>query len=186
MTDHRTQLLDAALEVMGSEGVRGLTHEAVDAVAAVAPGTTSGCFPTSAALIEAVADRCIEREQGMVTGPRAEIDASPEGLAAALGHFVDRAIGPDRPVTLARYALQMETARTPSLRDMLARGADRVDTWAVDLIRRAGSSYPERDLGILANYVTGLVFHELALPSPELDAAARVRAVVDTLGWSTP
>ena len=41
----------------------------------------------------------------------------------------------------------------------------------------------ERDLGVLANYVTGLVLHELALPSPDLDAAARIRAVIDTLGW---
>jgi hypothetical protein len=36
---------------------------------------------------------------------------------------------------------------------------------------------------LLANYVTGLVLHELALPSPDLDAEARIRALIDTLGW---
>jgi hypothetical protein len=35
----------------------------------------------------------------------------------------------------------------------------------------------------MANYVTGLVFHELALPSPDLDAAGRIRGVIDVLGW---
>jgi DNA-binding transcriptional regulator YbjK len=185
VADRCTQLLDTALALVGIEGVRGLTHEAVDAAAAVAPGTTSACFRTRAALIEGVADRCVQREQEMATGTRAEIEASPDGIAAAFGDFVQRAIGPDREVTLARYALQIETALTPSLRGTLAGGAGRVNTWAQDLIRRAGSAHPERDLGILANYVTGLVFHELALPTPELDAAARIRAVVDTLGWST-
>ena len=37
-----------------------------------------------------------------------------------------------------------------------------------------------------ANYVTGLVFHELALPTPDLDATGRVRDLIDTLGWRTP
>jgi hypothetical protein len=27
------------------------------------------------------------------------------------------------------------------------------------------------------------VLHELALPSPDLDAEARIRALIDTLGW---
>ena len=31
MTDRRTLLLDAALELVGTEGMRGLTHRAVDA-----------------------------------------------------------------------------------------------------------------------------------------------------------
>jgi hypothetical protein len=31
-----------------------------------------------------------------------------------------------------------------------------------------------------------MVLHELALPSPDLDARARIRAVIDTLGWSGP
>jgi len=101
-----------------------------------------------------------------------------------LGRFVDRALGPDRMVTLARYAILVETAQNPALRPGMAAGADQVDTWSLDLVTRAGSLDPQRDLGVLANYVTGLVLHELALPSPDLDAAARIRGVIDTLGWS--
>ncbi|MCY4726033.1 hypothetical protein NYO98_07060 [Nocardioides sp. STR2] len=86
-------------------------------------------------------------------------------------------------LTLARYELQAGAARTPSLRAFYAVGADAVDTWAVDLVTRAGSHHPQRDVGIMANYVTGLVFHELALPSPDLDAAGRIRGVIDALGW---
>jgi AcrR family transcriptional regulator len=186
MGDLRTRLLDAALVVVGQRGVPALTHHAVDLAAGTTPGSAAECFPTRAALLEAVADRCIEREQEMVTGAVAGggVDATPGGLARAFGRFVARAVGPDRDVTLARYALQVAVAQDSSLRPVLAAGADRVDTWAVDAVRRAGSLQPERDFGILANYATGLVFHELALPSRELDATSRIRALIETFGWT--
>jgi DNA-binding transcriptional regulator YbjK len=186
MPDRRTVLLDAALELVGTQGMRGLTHRAVDAAADLPPGSTSNYFRTREALVLGIVERFIARERAMATGPRDEVDPTPEGVAAAFGRFVDRALGPDRPVTLARYAILVETAQNPGLREGMAVGADQVDTWTLDLVTRAGSQHPERDLGVLANYVTGLVLHELALPSPDLDAAARIRAVIDTLGWGTP
>ena len=56
-------------------------------------GSTEECFPTREALIQGVTERCIERELEMATGPLPEIEASPEGLAAAFGHFVLRVLG---------------------------------------------------------------------------------------------
>ena len=106
--------------------------------------------------------------------------------AVVLGWSLSSAGAADRAVTLARYAILVETAQNPALRKGMAVGADQVDRWALALITQAGSQDPERDLGVLANYVTGLVLHELALPSPDLDARARIRAVIDTLGWETP
>jgi DNA-binding transcriptional regulator YbjK len=186
MPDRRTALLDAALELVGTQGMRGLTHRAVDAAADLPPGSTSNYFRTREALILGSVERFIARERAMASGPRDEVDPTPDGVATALGRFVDRAIGPDRAVTLARYAILVETAQTPTLREGMRSGADQVDTWALDLVTRAGSQDPVRDLGVLANYVTGLVLHELALPSPDLDAAARIRGVIDTLGWRRP
>ena len=185
MTDRRTLLLDAALELVGTQGMRGLTHRAVDAAAGLPPGSTSNHFRTREALVLGIVERFIVRERAMATGPRDDVDPTPEGVAAALGRFVDRALGPDRMVTLARYAILVETAQNPTLREGMAVGADQVDTWALELLTRAGSRDPQRDLGVLANYVTGLVLHELALPSPDLDAAARIRSVVDSLGWTS-
>jgi hypothetical protein len=107
-------------------------------------------------------------------------------VAAALGRFVERALGADRAVTLARYAILVETAQNPDLlREGIAPGAGQVDAWGLDLITRAGSQDPTRDLGVLANYVTGLVLHELALPTLDLDATGRIRGVIDTLGWAS-
>jgi DNA-binding transcriptional regulator YbjK len=175
MVDRRTLLLDAALELVGTQGMRGLTHRAVDAAADLPPGSTSNYFRTREALVLGIVERFIVLEREMATGPRDEVEPTPEGVAEALGRFVDRALGPDRMVTLARYAILVETAQNPGLRAGMASGADQVDTWSLD---------PQRDLGVLGNYVTGLVLHELALPSPDLDAAARIRAVIETLGWT--
>ena len=186
MEPDRTRLLDAGLTVVVDQGVRGLTHGAVDAAAAVPAGTTQAAFPTPTALLEGVAHRCIERELDMATPTTGDVEASADGMAGLLGQFAHRALGDDRIVTLARYALQAEVAQNPAHRAFYAVGADEVDTWALDLVSRAGSHHPERDLGILANYMTGLVFHELALPTAGFDGTARARAVIDTLGWSTP
>ena len=81
-------------------------------------------------------------------------------------------------MTLARYAILVETAQNPSLREGMAGGAGEVDAWTRDLITRAGSRDPARDHGLLANYVTGLVLHELALPSPDLAPRATHKAFV--------
>jgi DNA-binding transcriptional regulator YbjK len=186
VTDRRTVLLDAALKLVGTEGMRGLTHRAVDATAAVPAGSTSNYFRTREALILGIVERFIVRERAMATGPHGEVDPSRDGVAIAFGRFVHRALGPDRAVTLARYAILVEAAQNPGLREGMAHGADQVDRWTLDLLTRAGSQHPERDLGVLANYVTGLVLHELALPSPDLDATTRIRAVIDTLDWEAP
>jgi hypothetical protein len=158
----------------------------VDATAHVPTGSTEKWFPTREALIQGVTQPCIERELEMATGPGLEIEASPEGIATAFGAFVLRALGQDRLVTLARYALQTQAATSPAFRAFYGVGAGDVDTWGLDVLRRAGARHPERDFSIMANYLTGLVFHELALPSPEFDPVERLRVLIDALGWSTP
>lgn len=186
MGDLRAHLLDTGIELIADRGLGGLTHDAVDAGAQVPVGSTRELFPTRDALVEGVTERCIDRELEMAAGPSPAGEPSAEVIAGMFDRFADRALGEDRAVTLARYALHAEAARTPALRAFYAVGADQVDTWAVDLVRRAGSVHPERDFGIVANYVTGLVFHELALPTPDLDVADRVRTLIDALGWSAP
>ena len=72
----------------------------------------------------------------MAGGPHPQVEESPDGIAEMLGGFVRRALGEDRAVTLARYVLHAEAARTPALRAFYAVGADEVDTWALDVVRR--------------------------------------------------
>jgi DNA-binding transcriptional regulator YbjK len=183
MHDRRTTLLDAAIEIVGTQGMRGLTHRAVDTTAGLPAGSTSNHFRTREALLRGVVDRFVARERGMAEGPRGEVEPTPNGIAGSLGEFCRLATGAGRVVTLARYAILVEAAQKPGLAPLLARGADQVDTWALDLIARAGSPDPARDEAVLANYVTGLVLHQLSLPAPDFDPVPRLAALIDTMGW---
>jgi DNA-binding transcriptional regulator YbjK len=62
-SDRRTLLADAALDVLADEGVRGLTHRAVDRKAAMPPGTTSAYFRTRAALLTGLVRRLVQLDQ---------------------------------------------------------------------------------------------------------------------------
>lgn len=52
--ERRTQILDAAVDILADIGVGGVTHRQVDARAGLPPGTTSNYFRTRVALLEAV------------------------------------------------------------------------------------------------------------------------------------
>ncbi len=111
----REAIADAAVGVIADQGIRGLTHRAVDEAAGLPAGSTSYYFRTRAALLEAVVAHLVvvdqaafAREQGdwaagpvagSVTGPLAgpapEPDAplNPVGPDAPLGPA-----GPDAPL----------------------------------------------------------------------------------------
>lgn len=75
--DRRAALTDAAISVVAEQGLRGLTHRAVDAAARLPQGSTSNHFRTRAALVEAVAERIEARElavAGDAFAPTGDLD----------------------------------------------------------------------------------------------------------------
>ena len=58
--ERRTQILDAAIDILCDDGVGGLTHRQVDSRAGVPAGTTSNYFRTRQALLEATAQRTVD------------------------------------------------------------------------------------------------------------------------------
>ncbi|QGV76878.1 TetR/AcrR family transcriptional regulator [Streptomyces ficellus] len=120
--DRRTLLADAALDVLTDEGIRGLTHRAVDRRAALPPGTTSAYFRTRAALLTALVTRLVQLDQ-------AELQATAERLPPlrTVDDVVDgivqltrqRLTGEGRRRSLARYACAVESVRDPELRKIL-------------------------------------------------------------------
>jgi DNA-binding transcriptional regulator YbjK len=72
----RRELCDAAIEILGEAGLKGLSHVKVDRRAGVAEGSTSVYFRTRRALVVAVAERLNERSRD---GLLALIDATSAG-----------------------------------------------------------------------------------------------------------
>jgi DNA-binding transcriptional regulator YbjK len=181
-TTRRDQVLDAAITVLGTQGVRGVTHRAVDAEAGVPQGTTSNHFRTRDALFEGVVERFAERERAAFEElAKRAAPASPRELAAVLAEWVVAAVGPRREVTLARFAILVEAAIRPPLRRKLAETAAQVRTWGTELMRAAGSADPERDVRYLGNQVEALTLHQLAYPDPDFDPGPSLSALVSVL-----
>ncbi|MEV4619425.1 TetR family transcriptional regulator [Asanoa sp. NPDC049573] len=178
----REDVLDAAITLLGTGGVRAVTHRAVDAEAGVPAGATSNLFRTRDALLEAVVDRFAAREKANWDELAARtVPATPAELAAVLADVALAAVGPHRTLTLARYVILVEAAHHPPLRDRLLAAGTRVDTWFTLWLRVAGSTHPERDAPILMNAYTGLVLHELANPDPAFDPGRRLSPLVEAL-----
>jgi DNA-binding transcriptional regulator YbjK len=182
MTSRRDELLDAAIELLGERGVRGVTHRAVDAAAGRSAGSASNYFRTSDALLIAVIERFADRERAALDDLAAGLRPSGPAEVAELFAAAARAsAGPGRVLTLARYAILLESAQRPALRERLAETGGRVNMWAAEWLKAAGSADPERDAPIVQNYLVGLVLHQLARPRPGFDPGPPVAALVTAL-----
>lgn len=167
-------ITDAAIELVAEQGMRGLTHRAVDARAALPAGTTSAYYRTRKALIEALVQRLADLDAADLAAgglPDDDVPVYPrslpltetdlDGIAAAAGALLDRWLTDGRTRALARYACVLEATHHPELRDILGHGAaSRVQARA--LLAAAGAADPDRAGDHFVACVDGLLFDRLA------------------------
>ncbi|MEU8080345.1 TetR family transcriptional regulator [Catellatospora citrea] len=167
-------ITDAAIELVAEQGMRGLTHRAVDARAALPAGTTSAYYRTRKALIEALVQRLADLDAADLEAgglpdddvpayapalPLSEADL--DGIAAATGALLDRWLTDGRTRALARYACVLEATHHPELRDILGHGAaSRAQARA--MLAAAGAADPDRAGDHFVACVDGLLFDRLA------------------------
>ena len=182
MATRREELLDAAITVLGEGGIHALTHRAVDTQAGVPAGSASNHFRTRDALLDAVVQRFATRERGLWEDLAMRMyPTTPHELAQVLVAAAKTATGPQRTLTLARYAILVEAGIHPAMRAQLLSTGGQVNTWFMTWLRVAGSTDPERDAPIIMNHYTGLVLHDLAIPDPAFDPTDQITALVTTV-----
>jgi DNA-binding transcriptional regulator YbjK len=176
-------LTDAAIDVLAEEGMRGLTHRAVDRRAALPEGTTSAYFRTRKALIEAVVRRIADLDRADLRAGELPDDArSPapaltdiDAMAAAIAQVLDRWMSEGRNRTLARYACLLEATHHPEIRTILAHG-DASRAQSASMLAAAGARNPQQAGDHLVACIDGLLFDRLAgagartAPPPGTDA----------------
>lgn len=88
MISRRDVVTDSAIAVVAEQGVRGLTHRAVDALAELPVGSTSNVYRTRDALITGIMERIgelnsqqLERLPELVRAPGADPSKSPSTSA---------------------------------------------------------------------------------------------------------
>ncbi len=179
-TERKATIGDAAIEVIAAEGMRGLTHRAVDRFAALPAGSTSYYARTRAALLELAITRMVELDS--VT-----LDPPPGKLAEYLAGFAYAAITRGRTRMLARYEFALEATRRPELREAYDRGGLVVRRRCAEVLAAYGSAEPDRHARVLVGWLDGTIFDSLAgtgsLRPPELGELVRdVRDVLAGLG----
>ncbi|WP_328524414.1 TetR/AcrR family transcriptional regulator [Kribbella sp. NBC_00359] len=82
--DRRDAIADAAIHLVATRGLRGLTHRAVDAEAGLPPGSTSYYLRTRNALLTACVNRMLARDMTAAapTGAQAPSDVEAPGREA--------------------------------------------------------------------------------------------------------
>jgi DNA-binding transcriptional regulator YbjK len=155
--ERRDRIADAAIEVAGTAGMRGLTHRAVDARAGLPTGSTSYYFRTRQALVEAAVLRLAAQDQAAYETAAQDTSDFAGAVAAAL----DESLSRHRVRTTARYLFLLEAARDPALQSVREIG-QRFRAFAAELLAASGVPEAEHRAGTLVAALDGLVFDRLA------------------------
>lgn len=177
--ERRRALADAGLQVLATEGARGLTHRAVDACAVVPPGTTSNYFRTRDLLIRALAERIGER-----LAPDPDTLASREQVVPSHALFADylrdivRRLTTQRDATLALFELRLEAARNPEV--AAAMGSWLRHGFEADLAFNTAAGLPggRHEIALFHYAMDGLLLDRLTV---SVDPATPTDAVIDAM-----
>ncbi|MEV6646870.1 TetR/AcrR family transcriptional regulator [Amycolatopsis sp. NPDC051371] len=176
--DRLSVIGDAAIEVIAAEGMRGLTHRAVDRLAGLPVGSTSYYARTRAALLELTIARIVELDQ-------AEVPPPAGGLPESVAGYVYEALGPGRTRMLARYELALEATRRPELRARYDSGGAVIRRLAAEALEAAGSTDPVRHATLVVDWMDGTIFGALAgasVPPSRESLVASAREILTGIG----
>ena len=181
MAGNRERSLRAAVDLLGSGGIRALTHGRVDESAGLPRGSTSNHFRTRAALLDGVLAWMLAHQLSEV-GPTREV-TTVDDLVDLLTDLFAHMTGPDRAVTSARLVLIVEAAHDPRLRATMAAGRRTVVDALGPALERLGARDPALAGRTLAACMQGLFLAELSgieeiepRPVPDLVVRAAVGA----------
>lgn len=183
----RTDLLDAAIELVAGAGLRGLTHRAVDAALELPEGSTSAYFRTRAALLTAVVTRLGERIGADVDGLADEAARHPGDAGLAIEHtleLLDCWLSDPAPLA-ARLELSLEATRRPELGEAMTNWQTAFEALVARILTDVGLAKAAERATLIVACVDGVLLRALttapadgaASGAPVLDAAARALAV---------
>jgi DNA-binding transcriptional regulator YbjK len=155
--DRRDAIADAAIHLVATRGLRGLTHRAVDAEAGLPPGSTSYYLRTRSALLTACVNRMLARD--LSAAPPANAGMSPLDLVIEMTVSLAR----DRPDDLiARYELSLEASRQPELRTAIDEGGRQLRAMLAQLLGGLGVPNPSDAAWPVAAMMDGLMYDRVA------------------------
>ncbi|WP_313022793.1 TetR family transcriptional regulator [Mobilicoccus sp.] len=179
----RAAVTDAALELLGREGARAVTHRAVDAEARVPTGTCANYFRSRSDLLAGIAQRIF-----VLLAPNpdrldelAELPVDDAGPAYA-GYALERLLAHPN-LARALVELRLEAPRSPEvaqpLTEFLRAGFD------MDVEFHAARGLPGGREHVLRlhHLVNGIVLDALTIPlAPDIDPVTQAKDTARALG----
>jgi AcrR family transcriptional regulator len=189
--ERRTQILDAAIDILADTGVGGVTHRQVDTRTGLPAGTTSNYFRTRLALLEAVTARVADLHwqrvavlQEMIGRPQTRdgVKALMARMITDSGPTAGSAGGDEqaRRRNIARFELFLEGTRRPELRPALNDIQAAAVKSASLILEAAGFDPSTEQMGELSRLLHGLAFSTMTF-SPEQPGAENPAGLIDRL-----
>lgn len=162
----REALLDATLRIVADVGADAVTHRRVAAEAGLPLASTTYHFESKEHLLTAALERAAERDCARLHSILSQSAPEPEDpLRLVVDAILDPLEDDDpscRASLLATYALMLEAARRPALREIHRRWTEAYLDALSRLLELAGSHAPRSDAALLLAAADGLVVEQLA------------------------
>jgi DNA-binding transcriptional regulator YbjK len=183
--DRKTTIADAALDLLGSVGARGLTHRAVDALAGLPDGSTSSCCRTRLDLLTLALNRHAMRNLQDLQEDAARLGQGAPSMDRFIDTLVDRLDDWMSPPKRARVVAQVEifliASREPTLQAVVADLHQRFVDATREALLHLGVAQPDgMAMGLIATVdgiLLGQVVNSHMRPDREACKAILMRAV---------
>jgi TetR/AcrR family transcriptional regulator, regulator of biofilm formation and stress response len=169
----RDLILDAAIAVLGQEGLSALTHRRVAAEAGLPLAATTYWFSSKDELLVSAFRRAADKDIARVRS----VAAAAEGkdVADALADVLGAEVSDGRTALVACFTMWVEAARRPELRELATAWTEAYEDVIAELLRAAGSREPRVDARLLTAALDGLLLGLLAHGGVTVDAREELR-----------
>ena len=177
----RALIADAAISTLARDGMRGLTHRAVDRAAGLPEGSASYYFRTVERLAELtstdmLSSAAMPDSTTVPPLPGHDLDT----LAGVTAGLVESWLTTGRERQLARYELSLEATRRPELRQTLVTTGAAIRAVIAGRFAAAGVPEPAQRAADFAAFIDGLLFDQIAGAGNRKLTTRDVRAAIGT------
>ncbi|GAB4582751.1 TetR/AcrR family transcriptional regulator [Nocardia sp. IFM 10818] len=163
-SDRRTLIVDSAIDLIATQGLRALTHRALDTALELPAGSTSYYFRTKRALIEAIVDRIALRSRTDFAATRDTAGppvTDPDAIAHGIAVWLDQLLAQRRNHLIARHALIIDQLGDAALHAKLTTSLFS-HRHATELFAALHATAPDAAAADFIAIIEGLVFDRFA------------------------
>jgi DNA-binding transcriptional regulator YbjK len=166
----REALLEAVLRIVAEVGADAVTHRRVAEEAGLPLASTTYWFNSKEHILTAALELAAERDTARLLDYAAEVtrragagqDAALDAAVAAIYEPLDDGPPASRGSLMATYALLLEAARRPALREVARRWTEVYLLTLGQLLELGGSQRPRDDAELLLAAADGLLIEQLS------------------------